>query len=254
VLSYNVLANAYVRREWYSATLDSLLAPGARTAALAARIAGFDAEVICLQEVEEDVFGALAATLAGYRGQWLQKGAGKPDGCATFSRLLPGSFARLRYTDETGHVALIAVVKLGGRRVAIANTHARWSPPETPPADHLGGRQLLELVERRSEVAPDVDDWLICGDLNTSPESDAIQRLLDAGFVDCFADQPHAYTCNSNGAPKRIDFILATAGLDHVAIAPPVITADTALPSDIEPSDHLPIAVDLRRGRRSPGG
>lgn len=240
LLSYNVLADAYIRREWCPHTPDEVLEPGARTAGLIERIAGFDADVIALQEVERPVFEALETALAGYRGRWLQKGDRRPDGCATFTRAPLDRILELRYSDGTGHVALIAKVELDGRLLAIANTHARWSPPETPPAEHHGVRQLGELVARR-EALP----WVICGDLNAGPDSAAIAAVLNAGFRDAYADQPGAFTCNSNRAVKRIDFILATAELATVAIPPPVITAETPLPSSAEPSDHLPIAVDL---------
>ena len=240
LVSYNVLADAYIRREWYPHTSDDVLEPGARTAALIDRIIGFDADVIALQEVEAPVLSAIGAALAGYRGRFLQKGAGRPDGCATFIRTPLDRFIELRYSDGTGHVALIAAIELDGRPLAIANTHVRWSPPETPPAEHHGVRQLGELVARRGPLP-----WVICGDLNAGPDSAAIKSVLAAGFRDAYADRPDAYTCNSNGVVKRIDFILATPELATTALPPPPITAETPLPSTAEPSDHLPIAVDL---------
>lgn len=240
LLSYNVLADAYIRRDRYPHTPATLLRPGARTAALVDRIAGFDADVIALQEVEAPVFAALEAALAGYRGRFLKKGQGRPDGCATFTRAPLDRFDELRYSDDTGHVALIAVVEHEDRPLAIANTHARWSPPDTPAAEHHGVRQLAELVARRDELP-----WIICGDLNAGPDSAAITSVLAAGFRDAYADQPGAVTCNANGALKRIDFILVTPELATIAIAPPAITAETPLPSATEPSDHLPIAADL---------
>ena len=244
LLSYNVLADSYVRREWFPETAESLLAPGARTLGVAKRIAGFNADLICLQEVELRVFEALSERLTGWHGEWLQKGNGKPDGCATFSRQKIDSVARHRYSDGSGHVALVVVVEAEGRRLAVANTHLRWSPPDTSPANHLGFCQLGALLRSGPELASSVDGWIVCGDLNVEPESDAIALLIDAGFVDCFGSQPFN-TCNSNGKPKRIDYVFVSAGIES-SVIPSSTTDRLVLPSVSEPSDHLPIGVDFQ--------
>jgi hypothetical protein len=64
---------------------------------------------------------------------------------------------------------------------------------------------------------------------------------------DAYAKLPQAFTANANGRKKRIDFILYSDdfGATPAPIAP--IGDDTPLPSDTEPSDHLPIEVRLDR-------
>ncbi|MGA9828697.1 MAG: hypothetical protein WBQ57_10260, partial [Rhodanobacteraceae bacterium] len=52
IASYNVLADAYVRPDWFPRTSPALLEPGARTAAIAERVAGLGVDIVCLQEVE----------------------------------------------------------------------------------------------------------------------------------------------------------------------------------------------------------
>jgi mRNA deadenylase 3'-5' endonuclease subunit Ccr4 len=85
IASYNVLAGAYVRPDRYPRVVPRLLDPSRRTAAVAGRVAGLGADVLCLQEVEPPVLAALAARLEpdGYLPFFAPKG-GKPDGCATF--------------------------------------------------------------------------------------------------------------------------------------------------------------------------
>jgi mRNA deadenylase 3'-5' endonuclease subunit Ccr4 len=61
VASYNILADAYIRREWYPKIPQSVLDPQRRTAALVRHLEGLSADVIWLQEVEPAVFTGIAA-------------------------------------------------------------------------------------------------------------------------------------------------------------------------------------------------
>ncbi len=56
VASYNILADSYINPAWYPGTDAELLDPAHRHPALVERIARMAADVICLQEVESDVF------------------------------------------------------------------------------------------------------------------------------------------------------------------------------------------------------
>lgn len=70
IASYNILADAYVKPEWFPHTPADLLRPRSRHAPLVRRIVGLDADIICLQEVEPDSFAALQEGLEphGYLG------------------------------------------------------------------------------------------------------------------------------------------------------------------------------------------
>ena len=107
ILTYNILADAYLRPEWYAQVAPALLEPGPRQAALLARLEAADADVLCLQEVEPGVYQALHAHLQtlGYRGYFLRKGRQRADGCATFIRWQKApvqATIALRYADR-GH-------------------------------------------------------------------------------------------------------------------------------------------------------
>src|SRR5262249_9512455 len=103
--TYNVLATAYLGRGDYSAVPPEVLDPDRRAAALTRHIAGFDADLRCLQEVEADVLAARRAGLEprGYAGLYEPKARGKPDGSATFFRTSVLSLlkaTRLEYRDD----------------------------------------------------------------------------------------------------------------------------------------------------------
>jgi mRNA deadenylase 3'-5' endonuclease subunit Ccr4 len=161
VVSYNVLADSYIKPAFYPGADQQHLNPAWRRAALIERIASFPADVICLQEVEADLFARLQARLAGFSGRYAPK-TGKPDGCATFVREPVRLWHALEYSDGSGHVALLAEVEAPGRPFGIANTHFRWGPPGT----RIGLDQAIELLNAIGE-----GPWIIAGDFNAGPNS-----------------------------------------------------------------------------------
>src|SRR5262249_10022667 len=86
--TYNVLATAYLPRGDYSKVPPDLLDPARRIPALVRHVGALGADLLCLQEVEAEVFAALEQGLGplGYVGRYEPKGRGKLDGCATFYR------------------------------------------------------------------------------------------------------------------------------------------------------------------------
>lgn len=223
IATYNVLADAYIRREYYPRTDPALLKPGARDAALIARIRGFDADIVCLQEVEQHLFDALAMP-----GTRVAKSGGKPDGCATLLRI-PGEHDALHFSDGSGHLVLFTTTRFG----TIANTHIKW--------DSKWGVGQAEAIVRALASRP--RPWIVCGDFNAELGSDVL-----APFEKDFDDVHPAsvLTCNSNGRAKKIDFILATRDLALEPLPTTTIADDTPLPSATEPSDHVPLGASSR--------
>src|SRR5262245_7462338 len=183
VVTYNVLATAYLGRGDYSCVPPEVLDPEKRIPALVRHVAGLDADILCLQEVEADVFGELRAGLEplGYSGLYEFKGRGKPDGCATFFRTAGFDLqtsTRLEYHDDengpgkhSGFVALLAAFRHAGRLLGVANTHLRWDRPGTPTHRQVGHRQAVELIDACRRFDPPPEDWIVCGDFNRRPAS-----------------------------------------------------------------------------------
>lgn len=256
VTSYNVLADAYINPGWYPGTPAAVLDRHRRLPALVRRIADLGAEVICLQEVEPDVFTALEEHLQprGYGGRFARKGHGKPDGCATFVKLaafVQSEMRVLNYADgaedrpDSGHVAEMNVLVHGGRLLGVANTHLKWDRPGTPEADQWGLRQIVQLLRQCDEATSGCPSWIICGDFNVLADSAVVRALQRTGLIDAYQDRADLYTCNSNRLVKRIDYLFHTADLIARPVALPAIDNQTALPSEQEPSDHLPIMAWL---------
>jgi mRNA deadenylase 3'-5' endonuclease subunit Ccr4 len=257
VATYNVLATAYVNPGWYPGVPEHLLRPEWRVPALAGHVRALDADVLCLQEVEPDVFAALDRRLgpSGYTGRYERKGRDKPDGCATFlrhDRLTPRRATRLEYRDrgqgpdgDSGHVALLLAVDLGGRPLGVANTHVRWQPPDTPRDEQVGYRQVAELIEACRRFDPPCREWVVCGDFNSGPDGEVVAAMLDAGYAFAHAARPQVRSAVANGRAKLIDYLFHTAGLRSRPLDPLPIADDTRLPSPDQPSDHLALVAEF---------
>lgn len=249
LVTWNVLADAYVRADYYPRTPPRLLTSGVRTGPVVDMIEAATADVFCLQEVEPRLVTVARKRLAGWTVHFEGK-RGKPDGVALLAR--PGvavtDLAGLAFADgdgdrdASGHVALLATVGVDGLAVQLATTHLRWDKPGTPFGERWAVRQVRELGTRLRAPA------IVCGDLNVEPTDPVYAALTGAGYIDPFATTNPA-TANPNGRAKRIDYVLHTAELHAVIETPLRVTDDTALPSDAMPSDHVPLVVELGRSR-----
>ncbi|MGE6761765.1 endonuclease/exonuclease/phosphatase family protein [Corallococcus interemptor] len=252
IASYNVLADAYIKPGWFPHTPADLLRPRSRHAPLARRILGLDADIVCLQEVEPDSFAALEKALAprGYVGVMAQKQQGRPDGCAVFHRLERSTGHRVHHFNDrledgrvSGHLALILDFDAGGSRLRVACTHLRWDRPDRPVAQHQGMQQATEFITEVLRKDPEAL-WIVCGDFNARPGEPLVQAFEAAGLIDAYAGR-HQPTCNANGIPKAIDFLFHSRALRAWPDRLPLLEALTPMPSEQEPSDHLPIAARL---------
>ncbi len=106
-------------------------------------------------------------------------------------------------------------------------------------------RQIRELLDARAGLAPGCSSWIICGDLNATPESQVVELLHESGFRDAYADHPQAGTSNANRKSRRIDFLFHSSELVAGPADLPAIGNDTPLPSDEHPSDHLAIGARI---------
>jgi mRNA deadenylase 3'-5' endonuclease subunit Ccr4 len=241
--TWNTLATAYIRPEYYPRTPKDILDPAWRIPALVTHARVLDAEILCLQEVETVLFNALQKALKGYVGIHSLKGGQKPDGCATFFRepFTLVNHRRVEYRDHSGHLAQCLVLGDKGRRLAVVNTHLKWDRAGTAREKQWGYGQIFQAMETLEEDQS--DGQVVCGDFNATPESDVVMALMAAGFSHAHQELPGISTCNSNGSAKLIDYLFSRGSLKSDAIAPVPIYGTTPLPSEDQPSDHLPLVA-----------
>ena len=126
------------------------------------------------------------------------------------------------------------------RVIGVVNTHIRWSSPDKPIEEHKRYCQVKELIECHLSDE-EVEDWIICGDFNAEEETEVIQQIKRAGFIDEY-EQMKGATISKDGL-ARIDFIFYTKGLEaHPDLIEP-LTENSLLPSKTQPSDHLAISA-----------
>lgn len=243
--TYNVLATAHLGKGDYSRVPPGLLEPARRTEAVVARVAGLNADLVFLQEVEDGVFAALQKGPAAYQGR-LEKRAGKPDGCATLWRVGWSRVDswRVEYRDgDSGHVALVVLLEdAAGRVLGTVNTHLKWDPPGRPAEKQVGYLQAGQATEAL-RIQPPPHAWLFAGDFNRPPEGEVLGLFASRGLVSAHAGA-EVPTFTTRGKPRQIDFLLHTPALVAAPLPSPPLPA--VMPCEGQPSDHLPLAAAFR--------
>jgi endonuclease/exonuclease/phosphatase (EEP) superfamily protein YafD len=250
-VTYNVLAQSFIKVDRYLGCTPEVLDPARRHAALLDRIEGFGADLLCLQELEPPVYATFRERLgATHDSAYAQRG-GRPDGVAVFARR--SIFGRVEHHVQAFEarrnggrdVALIAQVTLDDRPLHVACTHLAWQPGSTQAADHVGYHQMRELLAHRDTMAID-GTWLFAGDFNATSQSIVLAAALERGMAESCRTQRPWDTSVINGRRRKLDYLLYSNGrLEPNPGSLPQLARDTVLPSSTEPSDHLPLQVDF---------
>lgn len=245
LISWNVLADSYIRTSLYPRSDNDLLVRGRRIPLIIDHIEADQADVFCLQEVEPELMELASRRLGGWSLHFEQK-RGKPDGCAILGRphVLIEHVAPLVFSDgppdraDSGHVAAVASVRTEAFVLQLITTHLRWDPPGTPPERRWAVREVRELLTHLRAPA------IVCGDLNIEPSDIVYHLLIDAGLVDAGA-RANRPTANPNGRAKRIDYFFHSEALGAQLLVQHSVDHESVLPSRPMPSDHVPIALQL---------
>lgn len=88
IVSYNMLAQVYVRSSYFPHSPSSCLKWKARSQAVLTRLKNFDADFLCVQELDEyDSFYKSNMVSHGYSSIYVQRTGQKRDGCGIFYKL-----------------------------------------------------------------------------------------------------------------------------------------------------------------------
>lgn len=205
VMSYNILSqdllqdNAYLYRHCSPAVLPW----NHRLPNLLAEIQQHDADILCLQEVQEDHYKNQikpALQALGYQCEYKKRTGRKPDGCAVVfksSRLSLLSSNPVEYfrpgdalldRDNVGLVVLLRPNDAEGQSnpsafICVANTHLLYNP-------RRGDIKLAQLAILLAEISrlsrlPDgsSNPVVLCGDFNSTPWS-PLYSFLTTGCLD----------------------------------------------------------------------
>ncbi|XP_055000738.1 protein angel homolog 2 isoform X1 [Sorex araneus] len=202
VMSYNILAQDLLEdnSHLYRHCQRPVLHWSFRFPNILKEIKHFDADVLCLQEVQEDHYGAeIRPSLEslGYHCEYKMRTGQKPDGCAIcfkhskFSLLSanPVEFYRpdvpLLDRDNVGLVLLLRpkVPRAACPVVCVANTHLLYNPRR----GDIKLTQLAMLLAEMASVAAQQDGSfcpiVMCGDFNSVPGS-PLYSFIKEGKLD----------------------------------------------------------------------
>ena len=247
IVTWNLLAPEFARpgkdgRDYYARTRTHL--PWDRRRVLIIdRLRELDGDLLLLQEVSKvhwhrGLEQALSA--AGYRCLLAPRPEGRADGVvlAARSSMTIDASETVAFDDGTDKVGLIARLTVAGRSLTVASVHLKWSETDDVPVRQL--RMLMERIGTRG-LLPAV----VAGDLNFDIVASPVwSELSRAGWTSCYADDASP-TWAADGRARKLDAILVR-GFELRSVRPlPVINVEVGLPSDIEPSDHLPLVAVL---------
>ncbi|CAN1144253.1 Carbon catabolite repressor protein 4 homolog 1 [Linum perenne] len=271
VLSYNILADAYATSESYAYCPSWALSWAYRRQNLLREIVGYRADIVCLQEVQNDHFEEFFAPELdkhGYQALYKRKTnevySGNPntiDGCATFFRRDRFSHVK-KYEVEFNKAAQSlteALVPSAQRKTAlnrlvkdnvalIVVLEAKFS---NQGVDNPGKRQLLCVANTHVNVHPDLKDvklWqvltLLKG-LEKIAASADIPMLVCGDFNSLPGSAPHALL-----AMGKVDPLHSDIAVDPLSILRPHSKLTHQLPLVSAYSSFARLGVGLGQQQR----
>lgn len=215
-------------------------------AAIADALAGFEPDVVLLQEIQRHQLRVVGAA-TGWSAVWRFKHWGvriPPEGLGLLVRGSVDGVRRQILAHPYGwwnwrrRIAVHATVTVDGRSVGVVDTHLGAG---VPAAERV--RQIGALLDASGRAC------LIAGDLNAEPESAELRAFRDAGWWDAERrlrpDLPRPST-NWAAGPRVAP---PTQRLDYVLVRDDTPVVDAFVPDDWEwwavLSDHVPVVARL---------
>ncbi len=229
-------------------------ASDARLARLAAILIRLDADVVCLQEVENrwllEQFNRESLGSLGYEVVLLEGNDGRGIDVALLSRLPVGavtSYRHLRFADAEGRPQRfrrdLLRVRIGAPLNADVYVVHLKSQHGGDPADVARLAEATQVAEiLGAELERDAGyRALVAGDFNDVPESPTLRVLLEAGLVDaCAGSDKVSY--NREPYLTRIDFLLLTPALAAGLVSAEILDTEEAAVA----SDHNPVEIGVK--------
>ncbi|CAK6960867.1 '%2C5'-phosphodiesterase 12 [Scomber scombrus] len=250
VVSYNILADIYAQTELSKTVLYPYCAPYAlqldyRQNLIKKELTGYNADIVCLQEVDKGVFtDSLIPTLDAFGLDGVFKIKEKQhEGLATFYRrskfkLLSRHDIMLSeaLTSDPIHTELLEKVSANGtlkdkimqrsttlqvtvledlnkpdRKLCVANTHLYWHPKGGNVRLVQLGVAMQHLSHVINEVAPGAP-LVFCGDFNSTPNAGVFQLVTEAAV-------PQEHSDWSSSGPEE------SCSMELLSTFPPLLSA-----------------------------
>ncbi|KAK4536381.1 hypothetical protein CDCA_CDCA08G2406 [Cyanidium caldarium] len=193
VVSYNTLAQAYVRSEYFPHCPRAELKFARRSSQLWRQLQALTADVLCLQEVDWYESG-LSEHLhgAGYDSVFHRRTGQKRDGCCIavrrerfalvqaytweYNRLAELHDHNERLVRDNVGMAVLLRERESGALLLVATTHLFWDPHDPDVKVAQAAQYVREVVDVAEQH--DAPPIVLTGDLNATPDSAVLQLLL----------------------------------------------------------------------------
>ena len=197
VLSYNTLADCnLVDQGQFFYTPKWALPFSYRFENIMKELEFYDADIICLQEV--DRFEEFQDKLKhfGYDGEFMGRGSRYPEGCAIFYKIkkfdaiqvegvrlnqLVQEYAVSKKDYKKNNVAQLLVLEENNqfkRKLCIGNAHLLWDP-SLEPVKVAQTHYLMHYIDGLKEKHNNKLPIILCGDFNVKPDSRSYEIITE---------------------------------------------------------------------------
>lgn len=234
VMSWNILAQEYVRREEYPQDEKTSPEWEDRLHIIHNIIVGIKPDILLLQEVTLDTFEEDFLPLFSYYDYVIHRKDKKRKNFIGNAILWRKDIIQL-VKQESKTRSIHAKLNIDGKLLCISNVH-------------FSAGVTRKEAERIKEVISCLGVWqgednvLVGGDYNDDfRNEEGITPLFDefTGY------KSKEYTCTSRGVPFNFDHILIRGKIASRRIAPLIDIIKTPVPNCIIPSDHIPIMSQI---------
>uniref|UniRef100_A0A6V7QYL0 Endonuclease/exonuclease/phosphatase domain-containing protein n=1 Tax=Ananas comosus var. bracteatus TaxID=296719 RepID=A0A6V7QYL0_ANACO len=281
LVSYNILAQVYVKSAYFPHSPSSCLKWKARSQAVLTELRNFGADILCIQELDEyESFYKKNMETLGYSSAYIQRTGEKRDGCGIFYK--PSS-AELILKEEIHYNDLVNSVDITEKGnnstaetctvlaekkmtllspIVVANTHIYWDPDWIDVKLAQAKYLLSRLLQFRGHVSSEfscIPPVIVAGDFNSTPGDEVYNYIVSSGeapikLYSLYAangGEPPFTNCTPDFT-GTLDYIFLSDGgrlkpLSLLDIPGPDSTdVIGGLPNHQHPSDHLPIGADFK--------
>jgi mRNA deadenylase 3'-5' endonuclease subunit Ccr4 len=260
VLQWNTLADHLCTEDSFPYTDKNVLNWEFRKNMYLKQIQSCDPDIICLQEV--DHYDYFVESLKNYTGIYAKKsGNDSVDGCAIFykkSKFNCITHSTFRILDDQSQVAIFANLECKKTNTVfyVATSHLKAKYGEVN--ETIRYKEINVILNYLKKYIKNNDPTtypcvIFCGDLNDTPDSVTVQRILqdDLNLANAYSEytleNDKYFTTNKKraiGTVKRvIDYIFHNDSLTLHKIFP--IQTFDLLPNNSYPSDHLAIIAQF---------
>lgn len=265
VVSFNMLAQSKIKREMFPKASHDTLKWHHRRGRLEELLKGFQADLLALQEVDSfsQYWDPFLKEQCQLQGRFASKSDRVGRGDGLYTGWNPLVLTLIEYDIISMSSLMSELMQSGAHpntaqlfvfecinttmRFCFINTHLYWAPG----FDALRRNQMALIVQVCKERFGNELPIIICGDLNSDPESECCRYLKSVGFESVCGRLPFT-VCSVGVFTDTLDHIWVKhdgklyyservlVDLDHV-----VSQEEGGIPNISHPSDHLPIGAEI---------